>query len=405
MGSEPEERQGEPLRQRIRTRLRPVERALRSPGHTRPFVLTSILLFAASMVLVQLEFRNQALVPAMLGFGLALTALLYAVFPSFGAWMDSLPRPATVGVWSLLAALLAFVAFSSTVVILLVLLLGGFMMGVVLWRFLGRMFGAAAEPPAEGDEEGQPDLASPAILIIMTLVATGSVIGSFFMGIYRLHEAGPLGLALAFGNGALLLGILPTVAALLGLARTPLASPRLLFRQLLRDLLFGAVLGGLIGYEVALATSGQPSLPFVPTTVLLLIVVLGYLGVLVRFFLHVGKDLQPDNPLLVASFGMLLLLSPTVVLLSSPAATLARVYGAAQASGLLAVLLYLALMGSWEEEFAGLGLRIREALNRGVSFHISINDGPDGRGDQNGGRGRGFFRRRRARREERESEG
>lgn len=401
-----EEPKGGTLRRGLSSRFRPLERVLRSQGHTRTFLLASVSLFIAAVVLARLGLSAEAVVPAMFGFGLSLVALLHAVFPSFGAWMDALPKPATLGAWSLFAALLAYVAFSSTVVILLVLFLGGFMMGIVLWRFLGRVMGTSGAAASTADNAAETKGLSPAILVTMAFVATGSVLGSFLMGLHRLHEAGPLGVALVFGNGALLLGTLPTIAGLLGVGRTIPTSRRVLFLQLLRDLVFAAVLGGLIGYEVSLAASGEPSLPSVPTYVLLLIVVLGYLGVLGRFFLHVGKDLKPDNPLLVASFGMLLLFSPTVVLLSSPAATLTRVYGAAQASGLLAVLLYLGLVASWEEEIHGLGLRVRQALNRGVTFNISINAEPeeDARGEK-GRRLRGYFARRRARRKERESRG
>ncbi len=298
--------------------------------------------------------------------------------------MDSLSRTASIGMWALLTLPLAFLGFSSTAVIVLVLFSGGFMMGVVLWRSLAKVLGASEEAakPLEEETEARD---RKGCLMVISVIAFGSLAASFIMGYYRLHETGALGVALVFGNSGLLLGVLPAVSWILGIAggnRDPHASQ---FRPLLRDVLYLSVIAGLIGYEISLAAEGGEALSSIPTFVLL-VVLLGYLGVLGRSLLSRGGKLEPHKPLLAASFGMLLLFSPLVVLLSNPPATVARLYGAAQAAGLVAVVVYIGVAQRWQKELQSLSARLQEAVNRGVSVRVTIGSGEEAASQ--GGKGR-----------------
>ncbi len=129
----------------------------------------------------------------------------------------------------------------------------------------------------------------------------------------------------------------------------------------------------------------------------MLVVLLGYIGVLGRSLLSVGGKLEPHNPLLAASFGMLLLFSPLVVLLSNPPATVARLYGAAQAIGLVAVIVYIGLAQRWQEEIQRLSTRLQEAVNRGISVKVSIGEADEAASERGGGRRRRRLFRRRSR--------
>jgi hypothetical protein len=372
----------------VALRLRLFRLLFGAKGHSRSFLLISGTILSAAAALAVSGLPTYALVPALAGFGLCLTALLHALFPPLASWMDGLPRRLALGMWALLVLPLALLGFSSTAVIVLVLFSGGFMMGIVLWRVLSRLSGYGRE-----DTQSEMGRDGRAIMVAIVVLATGSLVGSFLLGYYRLHESGAIGVAITFGNGGMLLGIMPSIGRLLGVSGRSGDHPGHLLGPLLRDVAFAAIVAGVVGYEISLAAEGTGALSSVPTFVLVIVLV-GYLGVLARSLISVGRKLEPRNPLLVASFGMILLYVPLVVILSNPPATVARLYGAAQAAGLLAVTVYIGMARQWQEEIQRFSNRLQEAINKGISVKVTIGAPEEDPGEDKAEK-RGFFRRQR----------
>ncbi len=219
-------------------------------------------------------------------------------------------------------------------------------------------------PAIDGTPEDvpHPNLLLLGILTILFL----SVTASFLIGYYNLHERGSLGMALLFANVGLVIGAVPTAYRVIQRLRasTPSQEHPVGSRYLLRDTVFTVAVAGLIGYEVSLATEGRTF--FAIPILAIIIVIASYAVVLIRGFISLEERLRPYKPLLISALGMLLVFSPLIVFLSNQPATLTRLYGGAQAAGLLSAMVYIGMTNPWREEARLLWTRLRSAARRKV---------------------------------------
>lgn len=333
----------------------------------RLFLLVAGLVLAAAVLTGILLGPRYALVPGLIGFGLCLVALFRGAIPSLSTWVERLGKPAALAAWAALVLAFAIVGFSSTAVIVIVLFIGGFVAGNVAWRLLGNALGMRERPPAMGNHSESAGIPHPNLFLVGIVgIAFLSVAASFLIGYYGLHERGPLGMALLFANAGLVLGIVPTVYRIVQRLKSTTrdrehpVGPR----YLLREVFFTVLIVSLIGYEVSLVTNGRTL--FAIPLLALIIVVSSYLVILARGFISLKERLRPYKPLLISALGMLLVFSPLIVILSNPPATLTRIYGGAQAAGLLVAMVYIGMTDPWREEARLLWTRLQTVARRKV---------------------------------------
>lgn len=347
-------------------RLRAWEEAAGLSRPTRLFLLLSGSIILAAVLTALLLDPVYALVPSLIGFGLCLVALFRGAIPSLSAWVDRLGKPAALAAWTSLVLAFAIVGFSSTAAIVIVLFIGGFVAGNVAWKLLSNALGIRQHPPKAVDHTQAEGVPHPN-LFLAGIVGTAflAFVSSFLIGNYSLHEQGPLGMALLFANAGLVLGIVPTVYRVVQRLRSatdqehPVGS-----RYLLRDVLFTVLVTSLIGYEISLVANGSTF--FAIPLLALVIVVTSYLVILARGFISLKDRLRPYKPLLISALGMLLVFSPLIVILSNPPATLTRLYGGAQAGGLLVAMVYIGMTDPWREEARLLWTRFQTIARRKV---------------------------------------
>ncbi len=340
-------------------------------GRTKTVVVAGGAIFILTLLLGLAGSSGLALLPALLGFGLSLAGLIYGATPQLSSRIERLPRHGVIAAWAFLTTLCAFVGFSSTAVIILVLFVGGFTAVNVLWSFLPRLL-ALLDRGQKGAKGYAQATASPTpLLLALTVIATWSMVASFLMGFLRIHETRPLGTAFLFAHVGLLLGLVPLEGQLLqSLRRHTMARWYLLRpRRLLRDVLFTAMVAALIGYEVSIASEGG-TFSGIPAFALAL-VLFSYLGVLLRHVSALGERLKPAHPLILPSFGMLLLFAPLVVILSNPPLTVTRIYGGAQTAGLAAGVAFILVHALWREWTDRLRARLRETVKKRVPIESS----------------------------------
>ncbi|MCJ2532230.1 MAG: hypothetical protein LN413_08050, partial [Candidatus Thermoplasmatota archaeon] len=110
---------------RLRDAARAVTRSLRDSlwdfGPTRSLMLAGLANFSLAVILAGTGLGTLAALPALLGFGLSLAALVYAGLPPMASRFSELDRPRWFAMWALLTVLLAFLGFSSAAVIVVVL--------------------------------------------------------------------------------------------------------------------------------------------------------------------------------------------------------------------------------------------------------------------------------------------
>jgi hypothetical protein len=120
-------------------------------------------------------------------------------------------------------------------------------------------------------------------------------------------------------------------------------------RRFLRDVVFTTVVLTLVGYEISVARRGDTGV----TVVSLVLLLASYLLVAVRQLPAVSRHFPKPHPLLLPSFGSLLIFAPSLVLLTSGAPTITYIYGGAEAAGLLAGYIILSAQGvPWIQRFA-----------------------------------------------------
>lgn len=276
-------------------------------------------------------------------------------------------RPVALATWAILILAFAIVGFSSTAVIVIVLFIGGFVAGNVAWGLLSKALRIKDRPIAPADRPQSEGVSHPNLFLgALVGIAFLSVAASFLIGYNRLHERGSLGMALLFANAGLVLGIVPTVYGIVQRFRSATTDrihpvgPR----YLMRDVSFTVLIIGLIGYEVSLVADGRTLLAI--PLLALGIVVVSYLAILARGFFSLKERLRPYKPLLISALGMLLVFSPLIVVLSNPPATVTRLYGGAQAAGLLVAMAYIGMTTPWREEARLLWTRFQTVVRRKV---------------------------------------
>ncbi len=322
--------------------------------------------FSAAVILAGTGLGTLAAMPALIGFGLSLAALLYAGLPPLAARISELDRPQWLVMWALLTVLLAFLGFSSAAVIVVVLFVAGFTASHVFWGLLNRILVDREKKEAGGVTQAT---ANPnPFLLVFGVIAAWSVIASLLMGYLRLHEFGPLGVSFLAAHVGLLIGLVPLQVHLLRETRKPTIARWSLFRsrRLVRDVVFMAVAGAVVGAELSIA-SGSGVFSGIPTMALIL-VLFGYLGVVGRQLSALRGRTKPYHPLILPAFGMLLLFAPLVVLLSGPPDVLTRLYGAAQAAGILTGVSLITLRGLWHEKAQRLRDRLEGAIRERVTM-------------------------------------
>ncbi|MEE9600390.1 MAG: hypothetical protein V3W22_01630 [Thermoplasmata archaeon] len=332
-------------------------------GRAKSFLVVVGIIFLTTIILAASGLPNQALFPAMIGFGLSLTGLLFGALPQLSTYLRDLSRHSSIAGWAVLTASFAFLGFSSTAVIAVVLFVGGLTAANVLWGLLPRILGISGVRHQRKTGVVAAATANPnPLLFTMVGIVAWSLGASFLMGFLRIHEPRPFGTAFLFAHVGLLLGLLPLVAHMLQEVWKPTLARWSLFRprRLLRYVLFMTAVAALIGYEISIASDGG-AFSGIPAFAAVL-VLLSYLGVLARRLFFIGERLRPYHPLVLPAFGMVLLFAPMVVLLSNPPATITRVYGAAQAAGLAGGVAYIALQGFWWERVERLKARLQEAV-------------------------------------------
>lgn len=336
----------------------------------RPFLLASGVLFLAAVLLAASGRQGLALYPALVGFGLSVTSLLHGSVPTLGARLRRLSWHSALAGWGLMALLFAFLGFSSTAVVVLVLFIGGFTAVDVLWGITGRLVGVDRKREARGGPVRDATPNPSPVLLTFGLITTWAMGASFLIGFYRLHETRPFGPALLAVHIGLVVGLLPLELRAIQELRHPSQRRWVLFdpRRLLRDVLFMAGVAALIGYEAVLAAEGS-ALAGIPVFALALVLA-SYLGVLLRHNSVFRENLRPYHPIILPAFGMLLLFAPTVVLLSNLPVTVTRLYGGAQAAGLVAGALYVMMAASWRERARRIGARVQQAVKRRVPLQL-----------------------------------
>jgi hypothetical protein len=328
--------------------------------------LAGLANFSFAVILAGTGLGTLASVPAFLGFGLSLAALVYAGFPQIASRFSDLDRPRWFAMWALLTVLLAFLGFSSAAVIVVVLFVAGFTASHVFWDLLNRILLDRKRKESQGIAQAT---ANPnPFLLVFAVMAAWSVVASLLMGYLRLHEFGPLGLSFLAAHIGLVVGLIPLQIHLLREARKPTIARWSLFRprRLVRDVLFMAVAGAVVGAELSIA-SGSGVFSGIPTLALVL-VLFGYLGVVARQLKSLRGRAKPYHPLILPAFGMLLLFAPLVVLLSGPPVVLTQLYGAAQAAGILTGVTLITLRGLWHEKAERLQERLEGAIRERVTL-------------------------------------
>ncbi len=365
-------------RESLHRRLELLKGYLRAFGRARFFILVSGIVFLTAIILAGAGMPGQALLPALVGFGLSSTALLLGAFPQLARRLENLSRHVSRASWALLVTSFAFLGFSSTAVIALVLFVGGFTVVNVLWGLLPRILSMGRGAGGEGPGAVREAPASPnPLLMTMAAIAAWSFAASFLMGFLRVHESMPFGTAFLSAHVGLILGLLPFERRMLAEIRKPTLVRWILFqpRRLLRDVIFMTVVAGLIGYEVTLVTSGG-AFAGIPAFAVGLVLV-SYIGVLVRHLSPFHERLRPYHPLVLPAFGVLLLFAPLVVVLSNPPATVTRLYGGAQAAGLVVGVAFIAMRSSWRESAHRIRVRIQEAVKKRVPLEAESQEPPD----------------------------
>ncbi len=325
-------------------------------------VMTAGCFFAAA-ALVVLGLPTLALMPALLGFGLSMAALVYGAFPQLSSRLDKFPRHVSLATWALGTAIFTFVGFSSTLVVFLVLFIGGFTVANVIWNLLPRiieLFNPLPRGKAKGVSEAT---ASPTpLLLTFGIIAAWSVVASLIMVRTGIHENRPLGTAFLGAHIGLLLGLAPMEYQMLREIRRPTAARWSMFKpsRLARHVLFAMAISALVGYEATLASEGRV-LAGIPIFAIALVLA-SYLGVLLRQPFSFGDRLKPYHALVLPSFGMLLLFSPLVVFLSSPPVAITRLYGAAQAAGLLLGTALIVIKTVWRERAHRIRMRLQKTV-------------------------------------------
>ncbi|MFQ6013323.1 MAG: hypothetical protein ACE5LS_06740 [Thermoplasmata archaeon] len=367
------ERRREALRSRLALRrhlpaVRAAYRALRDSlwesGPTRALLLVGFANFSVAVILAGAGVGTLAVLPALVGFGLSLAALLYASLPGLASRISRLDRPQWLALWIFLTVLFAFLGFSSVAVIVVVLFVAGFTATHVFWDLLNRILLGRDRRKGRGlaQAAGNPN----PFLLAFAGISAWSAGASFLMIYLRVHEFGPLGVSFLTAHIGLVLGLLPLEIRLLQEARRPTIARWSLFRprRLVRDVLFVAVASAVVGAELSIA-SGSGVFSGIPTLALVL-VLFGYLGVVARQISSLRGRARPYPPLVLPAFGMLLLFAPLVVLLSNPPGVLTQLYGAAQAAGILTGVPSVFLVGLWRERARRLRARFEEVLRERV---------------------------------------
>ncbi|MFQ5918604.1 MAG: hypothetical protein ACE5I4_00995 [Thermoplasmata archaeon] len=349
--------------------LQAIYRSLRDSlwdfGPTRTLIFAGLANFSVAVILAGGGMGSVAALPALIGFGLSLAALLYAGLPPVASRISELDRPQWLAMWALLTVLLAFLGFSSAAVIIVVLFVAGFTATHVFWDLLNRIL---LERKNEAQGVTQATANPNPFLLVFGIIAAWSVVASLLMGYLRLHDAGPLGVSFLGAHIGLLIGLIPLQVHLLREARKPTIARWSLFRsrRLIRDVVFISVAGAVVGAELSIA-SGSGVFSGIPTLALVL-VLFGYLGVVGRQLSSLRGRSKPYHPLILPAFGMLLLFAPLVVLLSGPPDVITKLYGAAQAAGILTGVSIITLRGLWQEKAHRLQERLQGAIRERVTL-------------------------------------
>ncbi|MCJ2531585.1 MAG: MFS transporter [Candidatus Thermoplasmatota archaeon] len=335
-------------------------------GPTRTLILAGLANFSVAVILAGSGLGTLAALPALIGFGLSLAALVYAGLPPLASHLSKLDRPRWFAMWAVLTVLLAFLGFSSAAVIVVVLFVAGFTATHVFWDLLNRILLDRKRKESQGVAQAT---ANPnPFLLVFAVMAAWSVVASLLMGYLRLHELGSLGISFLAAHIGLVVGLIPLQVHLLREARKPSIARWSLFRprRLIRDVVFMAVAGAVVGAELSIA-SGSGVFSGIPTLALVL-VLFGYLGVVARQLRSLRGKTKPYHPLILPAFGMLLLFAPMVVLLSGPPDVLTQLYGAAQAAGILTGVTLITLRGLWHEKAERLQERLEGAIRERVTL-------------------------------------
>ncbi|MFQ5553107.1 MAG: hypothetical protein ACE5EW_05255 [Thermoplasmata archaeon] len=352
--------------QLVRGAYRSLRDTLWDFGPTRTLMFAGLTNFSVAVILAGTGMGTLAALPALIGFGLSLAALLYAGVPPVASRIAELERPQWLAMWALLAVLLAFLGFSSVAVIVVVLFVAGFTATHVFWDLLNRILLARKQSDRQGFSQATAD-PNP-LLLAFAVIAAWSVVASLIMGLLRVHEFGPLGVSFLAAHIGLVVGLVPLEVHLLREARKPTMARWSLFqpRRLIRDVIFMAVAGAVVGAELSIA-SGSGVFSGIPTLALVL-VLFGYLGVVARQLSSLRGQAKPYHPLILPAFGMLLLFAPLVVLLSGPPGVLTQLYGGAQAAGILTGVVLITLRGLWHEKTRRLQERLEGAIRERVTL-------------------------------------
>ncbi len=347
--------------------VRAIRNNLADLARVRYFILLTAAAFIAAAGLAVSGLTSLALMPALLGFGLSMAALVYGAFPQLSSRLDKFPWHVSLATWALGTAICTFVGFSSTLVVFLVLFIGGFTVANVVWSLLPKIIEFFNPLPRDKTRGVMEATASPLpLLLVFGVIASWSLVASLIMARTGIHEHRPWGTAFLAAHMGLLLGLAPMEFQMLKEWRRPTRARWNLFKptKLLSHVIFAMIVSALVGYEVTLASDGS-ALAGIPTFALALVLV-SYLGVIVRQPFSLGTRLKPYHPLVLPAFGTLLLFAPTVVLLSSPPVEVTKLYGAAQAAGLILGALLIVVTALWRERAHRIRVRLQEAMKERV---------------------------------------
>ncbi len=344
----------------------------------KSFILLVGIAFFAAVGLVVAGFSTLALLPALLGFGLSMATLLYGAFPRLSEGLRRYPQYVSLATWALVTAVFTFVGFSSTLVVFLVLFIGGFTVANVLWGLLPRIIVMFNPLPQEKPRGMTEATGSPLpLLLVFGVIAAWSLAASLIMGHTGIHANRPLGTAFLAAHIGLLLGLIPMGYQMMKEVLRPTVARWHLYRpsKLVRHVLFAMVVSALVGYEVTLASEGSV-LAGIPVFAIALVLA-SYLGALIRQPFSFGSRLRPYHPLVLPAFGMILLFAPLVVLLSSPPVELTRLYGAAQAAGLVLGTILIAVMSLWRERAHRIKVKVQSVVREKLPLDSSKHDESD----------------------------